>query len=614
MESKLQANDETPIYQFNGAWICVKATSLILYLKAKYGNKAKEIVNKAGYTMENVGGDHHYEKIVVSPPLIVRGAPLPLTVTTQYYSGRPNGNNPISTFTVVLDGKTQTGPFHGPLNKIVYCTGKYDYINNAIITTYMGGLNATCTRIISNGQMIENFAFGGTDYQKTFDRVSPNEGHFSEPVGGGKGKLLLATNEASVPTKIHGWCDNGAIKGLRVEFKKSGNGSKPIDVGECKGNATKSIDLPTTNVHFTTYTSTKNKVTGHITGIKFGDKTIGRATGKGFVHKNPSFSPLCRGFITKFNDGALTQFASFNQDLTNALNKFNGSWIVFQSKFSNYLIDKHGSIDKAKSAVMEHGYSSLESMDSHHHCEVIEIKELLPPSITTTYYAGKPVNKNYVGKISALLDNRSISGPFHGPLGNLVKVKGKYDENNNQIVIYYIGAKANSIRGFYAQDGLYEIFELNGKTYPPKYYHRVANKSGHFSPPFGNGKGNVLMAIDELSYATQITSWNSSDSIPKIAGLKISFADGSTKSVGDTSGNSTKTVQLPPKNVSFTVYTSTDKPVTGYVCGIKIGNGLIGKAVGKGFSYVNPSMRPLCRGFITVFDGTVLNQFTSFNQ
>ena len=296
--------------------------------------------------MDNVGGDHSYEIINAYPstPLstIVPG------VSTQYYSGRPNGSNYVGRISVTLNNfGTKSGPFHGPLGKVVYCTGSYDQINNRITIRYMSGtsnvLLATGTRFFNNsGQLVENFVLNGTNYQKIYMKVSSNQGHFSEPVGGGKGKLLLATNEASVPTKIHGWCDDGTIKGLRVEFKKTGNGVKPIDVGECKGNPTKSIDLPGTNVHFTTYTSTKNKVTGHITGIKFGDKTIGKVTGKGFAHKNPSFSPLCRGFVTKFHDGALTQFASFNQDLTNALSKFNGSWIVFQSKFSNYLIDKHG--------------------------------------------------------------------------------------------------------------------------------------------------------------------------------------------------------------------------------------------------------------------------------
>jgi len=311
--------------------------------------------------------------------------------------------------------------------------------------------------------------------------------------------------------------------------------------------------------------------------------------------------------------------------------QFQGSWAVQSIKgVMDHLKKKHGK-DKAVQMVKAKNYT-VDDMDSPHHFEVMNIQGKDVKIIGTSYYFLAP-NASSGDAISqtiyALLDDSTITGPFPGPLGTMVRVKAKYDAEENAILITYSGTQTSTVKRYFSKDGkLCEEFTVQGsiRKYKTKIYSKVSDARLVFSPSYGPATGTSSIVKNEVTIVESVQAYWLPDTL-QIVGLSVYFkGDVLPITVGQTDGTETKRVELPSINVSFNIWTSTNNPLSGNVCAIQFGdatkpitkdNPIIGTLPNNPvpFLYNVPAYPLYCIGFICVFDKNngQLNSIASLN-
>mmetsp|Transcript_43658 Transcript_43658/g.53570 ORF Transcript_43658/g.53570 Transcript_43658/m.53570 type:complete len:356 (+) Transcript_43658:88-1155(+) len=310
--------------------------------------------------------------------------------------------------------------------------------------------------------------------------------------------------------------------------------------------------------------------------------------------------------------------------------QFQGSWAVQSIKgVMDHLKKKHGK-DKAVQMVKAKNYT-VEDMDSPHHFEVMNIQGSKDVKIIGTSYYFLAPNESSGDAISqtiyGVLDNKTMTGPFPGPLGTMVHVTVKYYIYSNEIYITYYGKKTSIVKRYFDRDGiLNEEFMVDGSTTPikTKKYIKVSDNKLVFSPSYGLATGKSYVIKNEVTIVKAVKAYWLPDTL-QIVGLSVYFkGDVLPITVGQTDGTETKRVELPSINVSFNIWTSTNNPLSGNVCAIQFGdatkpitkdNPIIGKLPNYPvpFLYNVPAYPLYCIGFICVFDNGQLNSIASLN-
>mmetsp|Transcript_43657 Transcript_43657/g.53569 ORF Transcript_43657/g.53569 Transcript_43657/m.53569 type:complete len:364 (+) Transcript_43657:88-1179(+) len=318
--------------------------------------------------------------------------------------------------------------------------------------------------------------------------------------------------------------------------------------------------------------------------------------------------------------------------------QFQGSWAVQSIKgVMDHLKKKHGK-DKAVQMVKAKNYT-VEDMDSPHHFEVMNIQGSKDVKIIGTSYYFLAPNTSSGDAISqtiyALLDDTTVTGPFPGPLGTMVRVKAKYDAEENAILITYSGTQTSTVKRYFSKDGkLCEEFTVQGsiRKYKTKIYSKVSDARLVFSPSYGPATGTSSIVKNEVTIVESVQAYWLPDTL-QIVGLSVVFKGDPLKAiivgtttapVGGKAPTTSAPVKLPSSNVSFNIWTSTNNPLSGNVCAIQFGdatkpitkdNPIIGKLPNYPvpFLYNVPAYPLYCIGFICVFDNGQLNSIASLN-
>ena len=274
---------------------------------------------------------------------------------------------------------------------------------------------------------------------------------------------------------------------------------------------------------------------------------------------------------------------------------------------------------------------TVEDMDSPHHFEVMNIQGDDPKLIGTSYYFLAP-NTSSGDAISqtiyALLDGKSETGPFPGPLGTMVHVTAQYDIKKSAIFITYTGKQTSTAKRYFDPNGiLTEEFTVKGSfKKKTKQYFKVSNKRLVFSPSYGIANGTSRVIKNEVTVVQYVQAYWLPNTL-QIVGLSIYFkGDPRPITVGQTDGTENKFAELPSKNVSFNIWTSNNNPLSGSVCAIQFGDAtkpitkddpIIGVLPNNPvpFLYNVPAYPLYCIGFVCVFDkdNGQLNSFASLN-
>mmetsp|Transcript_43655 Transcript_43655/g.53567 ORF Transcript_43655/g.53567 Transcript_43655/m.53567 type:complete len:364 (+) Transcript_43655:88-1179(+) len=318
--------------------------------------------------------------------------------------------------------------------------------------------------------------------------------------------------------------------------------------------------------------------------------------------------------------------------------QFQGSWAVQSIKgVMDHLKKKHGK-DKAVQMVKAKNYT-VEDMDSPHHFEVMNIQGSKDVKIIGTSYYFLAPNESSGDAISqtiyGVLDNKTMTGPFPGPLGTMVHVTVKYYIYSNEIYITYYGKKTSIVKRYFDRDGiLNEEFMVDGSTTPikTKKYIKVSDNKLVFSPSYGLATGKSYVIKNEVTIVESVQAYWLPDTL-QIVGLSVVFKGDPLKAiivgtttapVGGKAPTTSAPVKLPSSNVSFNIWTSTNNPLSGNVCAIQFGdatkpitkdNPIIGKLPNYPvpFLYNVPAYPLYCIGFICVFDNGQLNSIASLN-